>query len=112
MNEDQAIGALSALAHKTRLRIVRHLVTKGDDGDSAGSIGAAVDAAPAKITFHVSALERAGLVSSERISRQIIYRIQFDQVGLLLNYLMRDCCNSNTTVMSCCGVADSDDCCL
>jgi len=111
MNEDQAIDALSALSHETRLRIVRHLVTKGKKGDAAGAIGTAVDAAPAKITFHISALERAGLVSSERISRQIIYRIEFDQVGLLLNYLMRDCCNSNSTVMACCGVADSDDCC-
>jgi len=111
MNEEQAIDALSALSHQTRLRIVRHLVTIGEKGDSAGAIGTAVDAAPAKITFHVSALERAGLVSSERISRQIIYRIQFNQVGALLNYLMRDCCNSNSTVMACCGVANSDECC-
>jgi len=106
MKEKQAIEALSALSHETRLRIVRHLVKKGEEGDSAGAIGTAVDAAPAKITFHISALERAGLVSSERVSRQIVYRIQFDQVGLLLNYLMRDCCNSNSTVMACCGVAD------
>jgi len=111
MKENQAIDALSALSHETRLRIVRHLVKKGQEGDSAGAIGTAVDAAPAKITFHISALERAGLVSSERISRKIIYRIQFDQIGLLLNYLMRDCCNSNPSVMACCGVTDSGDCC-
>jgi len=111
MNEEQAINALSALSHETRLRIVRHLVKRGDNGDSAGAIGTAVDAAPAKITFHISALERAGLVSAERVSRQIVYRIQFDQVGTLLNYLMRDCCNSNSTVLACCGIPGSDDCC-
>lgn len=111
MNEIQAIDALSALSHATRLRIVRHLVNHGEKGDSAGAIGMAVDAAPAKITFHISALERAGLVSSERISRQIIYRIQFEQIGALLMYLMRDCCNGNSVVMACCGLSGTDKCC-
>lgn len=111
MKESQVVDALSALSHEIRLRIVRHLVTKGNDGDSAGAIGSIVDAAPAKITFHISALERAGLVSSERVSRQIVYRMNFDQMGLLLNYLMSDCCNNNETVLACCGVAGSDDCC-
>ena len=110
MKENQVIEALSALSHETRLRIVRHLVTKGPEGDSAGAIGTAVDAAPAKITFHVSNLERAGLVTSERVARQIIYRVRFDQIGLLLNYLMRDCCNSNSTVMACCGMDGKDSC--
>jgi len=105
------VEALSALSHEVRLRIVRHLVRKGSDGDSAGAIGEAVDAAPAKITFHISALERAGLVNSERVSRQIIYRIQFESMGLLLKYLMRDCCNNNSTVLACCGASDSDKCC-
>ena len=112
MNESQVVDALSALSHETRLRIVRHLVTRGKAGDSAGAIGSAVDAAPAKITFHMSSLERAKLVSSERISRHIVYRINFDQIGFLLNYLMRDCCNNNATVLACCGVVNSDDCCL
>lgn len=111
MNESQAIEALGALSHETRLRIVRHLVVKGTDGAAAGAIGEAVDAAPSKITFHISALERAGLVSSEKVSRQIIYRIDFNQVGALLNYLVSDCCGNDPTVLACCGVKDSKDCC-
>lgn len=108
MNESQVINALSALSHEVRLRIIRHLVIKGDDGDSAGEIGASVDAAPSKVTFHISALERAGLVSSEKVSRQIIYRIDFSQMGLLLDYLMHDCCRGHAKVMSCCGVSGSE----
>jgi DNA-binding transcriptional ArsR family regulator len=111
MNESQAITALGALAQETRLRIVRHLVTKGTEGDSAGEIGRAVDAAPAKITFHISALERAGLVNSEKVSRMIVYRINFDQIGQVLNYLLQDCCNNNATVRACCGVDGADECC-
>jgi len=111
MNESQAIGALGALAQETRLRIVRHLVAKGNEGDSAGEIGRAVDAAPAKITFHISALERAGLVSSEKVSRSIVYRIDFAQIGKVLNYLLQDCCDNNATVRACCELDGSEDCC-
>lgn len=110
MNESQAIAALGALSHETRLQIVRHLVKAGSKGDTAGSIGIAVNAAPSKITFHISTLERAGLVSSERVSRQIFYRITFEQLGSLLKYLMQDCCKFNATVMACCGVKNDDKC--
>ena len=51
-----------------RLKIVRHLVTCGEEGASAGSIGQAVDAAPSKVSFHIATLERAGLASSEKVS--------------------------------------------
>jgi len=111
MKESQVVVSLSALSHETRLRIVRHLVTKGGDGASAGAIGEAVDAAPSKITFHISALERAGLVSSEKVSRQIVYRISFEQLGQLLRYLMTDCCKDNSIVRASCGVGDSGECC-
>ena len=104
MKESQAIDALGALSHQTRLQIVRHLIVKGGEGDSAGAIGQVVNAAPSKITFHISALERAGLVTSERVSRQIIYRVEFKQMGLLINYLMEDCCGGRAEVLSCCGV--------
>ena len=107
MNESQAILALGALSHETRLRIVRHLVKVGSEGDNAGSIGAAVNAAPSKITFHISALERAGLVSSKRVSRQIIYRIAYEQFGGLLRYLMDDCCKYDSNVMSHCGLKNT-----
>jgi DNA-binding transcriptional ArsR family regulator len=103
MNESQAIDVFAALAHETRLRIVRHLVVKGASGNSAGGIGEVVNAAPSKITFHISALERAGLVSSEKVSRQIIYRVNFDQMGALLTFLMRDCCNNDASVLATCG---------
>jgi len=104
MKESQAIDALGALAHEVRLKIVRHLVQCGDAGASAGAIGDAVGAAPSKVSFHIAALERAGLADSEKVSRQIIYRINFVVVGELLAYVMADCCNNNAELLSCCNV--------
>ena len=111
MNESQVIEALSALSNEVRLRILKHLVAAGSGGDSAGAIGEAVAAAPSKVSFHISAMERAKLVTSERVSRHIIYRANFEQLGGVLNYLLSDCCKNDETVMSCCGISKVDDCC-
>jgi len=104
MKESQAIDALSALAHEVRLSIVRHLVKCGEAGASAGSIGEAVGAAPSKVSFHIAVLERAGLADSQKVSRQIIYRVNFTVVGELLAYVMADCCNNNAELLNCCNV--------
>lgn len=104
MKESQAIDSLGALANDVRLKIVRHLVTCGGAGASAGSIGDAVGAAPSKVSFHIATLERAGLVDAEKVSRQIIYRMNFPGMGALIEYLMADCCKYDSEVMSCCNV--------
>ncbi|MGB1311473.1 MAG: ArsR/SmtB family transcription factor [Leucothrix sp.] len=111
MNESQVVDALSALSNEVRLKILKHLVAAGPEGDSAGLIGEAVSAAPSKVSFHISAMERAQLVTSERVSRKIIYRANFEQLGGMLNYLLTDCCKSDPVIMSCCGIEKISRCC-
>lgn len=102
MKESLALDALAALAHETRLKIVRLLVKSGKDGMAAGNIAAQVGASSSRLSFHISALEHAGLVSSERQSRHIIYRAKFDQLGQVISYLMNDCCGAHPVVCACC----------
>ena len=65
MEETQAIAMVGALSQETRLRIVRYLVSCGEDGASAGDVGKQVDATSSRASFHLSALENAGaLVTS------------------------------------------------
>jgi len=104
MNESQAVDALGALAHEVRLKMIRHLVHCGSAGASAGDLGAAVGAAPSEVSFHIAVLERAGLADAQKVSRQIIYRVNFSVVGELLGYVMADCCNNNAELLSCCNV--------
>ena len=102
MKESLALDALAALAHETRLKIVRLLVKAGQEGLAAGEIAARVGASSSRLSFHISALEQAGLVSSERQSRRIIYRARYDQLGQVIAYLMNDCCAAHPAVCACC----------
>lgn len=110
MDESQVVVALSALSHETRLRVIRYLVKTGADGKPAGEIAEAMGASPSKISFHLAALERSGIVSSERVSRQIVYRADFEQLGALMNYLLADCCQNSPTVLACCDMPGNSVC--
>ena len=102
MNESQALDALAAMAESTRLRILRFLVTRGAQGASAGEIAKAVDASSSRNSFHLSNLTQSGLISSEKQSRKVIYRVEFDALGGLIAYLLEECCAGHPKVLACC----------
>jgi ArsR family transcriptional regulator, arsenate/arsenite/antimonite-responsive transcriptional repressor len=111
MNEKQALAAFAALSQETRLRIVRLLVTAGPDGLPAGSIGEAMDkASSSRISFHLAHLEQAGLVTSRREGRSIIYSAAYSSLSGVIAFLMRDCCQGHPDVCVP-AVAALDGCC-
>jgi len=111
MIENQAVNAFGALSHESRLNIVRFLVKAGKAGAPAGDVGTAINAAPSNASFHLAKLEHAGLVISERSSRQIIYRADFTALAGLVNYLIHDCCQKDPDVLACCNLPHPDTCC-
>ncbi len=92
LTERQAIEIFGALAQVTRLRIVRALVIAGPDGMSAGSLAGATDVSPSNLSFHLRELEGAGLVSSRREQRSIIYVCGYDTLAHMQTFLMENCC--------------------
>ena len=98
MDETQALAAFAALSQETRLRVVRMLVIAGSKGMPAGAIGEALDASSSRISFHLSQLEQAGLIRSEREGRSIIYRADYPALSDLVAFLMRDCCQGHPAV--------------
>lgn len=102
MKEEQALVMLGALSQETRLRIIRYLVQCGDDGAPAGEVGKQVDATSSRASFHLSALERAGAISSERRSRKIIYRADIRNLGNLISFMLNDCCDNHPDIRACC----------
>ncbi|MBL23129.1 MAG: transcriptional regulator [Rhodospirillaceae bacterium] len=110
MKEKNAIDALSALSQETRLRIVRYLVSCGEDGAPAGEIASYVGIGASNASFHLSALDHSGVVSSERQSRKIIYRADFTLIGGLISFLLNDCCGNHPDIRACCLDCESGCC--
>lgn len=86
------IEALRALAHEHRLAVFRLLVERGPEGLPAGRIAARVKIVPSSLTFHLQNLQRAGLISQRRESRQLIYSADFDAMNGVVGYLTEKCC--------------------
>lgn len=92
MKAQDAIGALGALAHEHRLAIFRLLVERGPEGLPAGRIASSLRLVPSSLTFHLQSLQRAGLISRRRESRQLIYGADFRAMSALVGYLTENCC--------------------
>ena len=92
MEHLSAVDALSALAHESRLAIFRVLVPEGPDGLSAGEIGKRLGIAANALSFHLTRLRYAGLVSVRRNGQQMIYAAAYDGMQDLMEFLTDNCC--------------------
>lgn len=92
MESEDAVSALSALAHPSRLSAFRALVGVGPDGLTPGSLAEALAVPPATLSFHLKELLNARLVTVERQGRSLIYRAAFDRTSALVAYLTAHCC--------------------
>jgi len=95
MEKSIAIAALGALAQDTRLDIFRLLVQKGPAGMPAGEIGDRLKQPSPTLSFHLNQLRFAGLITSRRVSRSIIYSANYDAMNELLAYLTENCCGGD-----------------
>ena len=100
MEITEAVKALSALAQDSRLEVFRLLVRAGSDGLAAGDISHHVGIPPATLSFHLNQLSQAGLVTSQRNGRSIIYSIDVERIQSLLGFLMDDCCQGRPELCS------------
>lgn len=103
MKQTAAISALGALAQEDRLAAFRLLVSKGPLGLPSGTIAEKLDVQPTRMSFHLTTLERAGLLTAHREGRHIRYAVDYGQMKDLLAFLMEDCCANNPEI---CGLVD------
>ena len=108
MDQAQALKALSAMAHDTRLEIVRLLVPCRGDGMPAGEIADQLGVSASALSFHLTALEQAGLVTSQRQSRKVIYKANHTCLGDVIGYLLNDCCGAHPEIRSCSHLTESE----
>lgn len=71
-----ALQIMSALAQVSRFEAFRALVDALPEGMASSDIAAAIGTTPNTMSAHLAILERAGLVSSERIGRSVVYKAE------------------------------------
>jgi DNA-binding transcriptional ArsR family regulator len=109
VDERQALIAFGALSQETRLRLLRFLVIAGPDGIAAGILAEKVEVSPSNVSFHLKELERAGLVTTRRDARSIVYSAEYEALSGLIRFLMEDCCSGLPEI---CAPALAVSCCL
>jgi ArsR family transcriptional regulator, arsenate/arsenite/antimonite-responsive transcriptional repressor len=100
MESDAAISTLSALGQETRLAIFTILAHEDRTGLSAGDIGEKLDIPLPTLSYHLTQLKRAGLVSSRRRSRTIMYSANHKAIDGLIEHLVKSCCNDTPSTGS------------
>lgn len=92
MDSDEAAHAFAALAQPTRVRLLRLLAAAGASGVGAGDIAARLGVPASTLSFHLAALEQAGLIRGTRQGRQAIYTVRFAGLRGLLTFITETCC--------------------
>ena len=97
MEQDSAVAALAALAQPSRLEVFRLLVQAGTEGMQPSFITARLGLAPATLSFHLTQLRHAGLITCRRDGRSLIYVAAYTTMNALLAYLTENCCQGDSS---------------
>ena len=92
MEKIEIVTALAALAQESRLDIFRLLVQQGVAGMPAGVIGERLGLPAATLSFHLTQLKHAGLITCQRDGRSLIYAASYERMNGLIGFLTENCC--------------------
>lgn len=104
-DRSKVLAALCALSNETRLDLVRLLMPSGAEGMAAGQIGQALGMTASRLSFHLSAMEQAGLIRARKSARNVIYSVDAGGLGRTISYLLNDCCMDHPEVLAACAHA-------
>jgi ArsR family transcriptional regulator, arsenate/arsenite/antimonite-responsive transcriptional repressor / arsenate reductase (thioredoxin) len=93
MESSDAAQVFAALSQETRLAVLRLLLAAGPNGLPAGEVAEQLGLPASTTSFHLGALERAGLTQSTRQSRQILHAVRVAALRELLAFLTETCCS-------------------
>jgi ArsR family transcriptional regulator len=100
MESNDVVRALAALAQPIRLQVFRALVVAGTEGMTPSALVEAIGVPATSLSFHLKELMHAGLITQERLGRNLVYRAAVDRMNALLGYLTENCCQGQACVAS------------
>lgn len=95
METDEVAACFTALGQGTRLELMRDLLAAGPSGLPAGEIAMRLGVPGSTLSFHLKALEAAGLVAATRQGRSLVYAAQVARLRALLAFLAEACCGGD-----------------
>lgn len=93
MDTQNAVTMFDALSQETRLSAFQLLVQAGPGGLPAGMLSEKLGTPHNTMSFHLSHLSNAKLVSSRKEGRSVIYSANFDVIQDLIGFMVKDCCS-------------------
>ncbi|MEM9400241.1 MAG: metalloregulator ArsR/SmtB family transcription factor [Verrucomicrobiota bacterium] len=108
MDLERAIKAFDALSQETRLKVFKILIEYGKSGTSAGTISDRLSIPHNTLSFHLSHLTQAGLISARKDGRSMIYAANVNSIESLINYLRENCCINEEGEKSLCATTESE----
>jgi ArsR family transcriptional regulator, arsenate/arsenite/antimonite-responsive transcriptional repressor len=88
----EATEAFSSLSQETRLRVFKLLIEYGRDETIPGKIAEELEIPANTLSFHLSHMSKAGLVSFKKNGRSLTYFANTDLIENLIDYLQANCC--------------------
>ena len=110
-----ATAMFAALAQETRLHAYQRLVKAGPEGMPAGALSDALGIPHNTLSFHLSHLANAGVVTSRKEGRSVIYSANYEAVRGLIGFMVKDCCHDDEASIRSgkngCSIIELTDCC-
>ena len=88
----EALEAFASLSQETRLKVFKVLIEYGREGAMAGKLAEELKIPENTLSFHLSHMSKAGLVTSKKEGRSITYFANTDLTEQLIEYLADNCC--------------------
>lgn len=92
LNDEQAAAMLAALGSAVRLRIFRVLLRAGADGASVSTLQRSLEIPASTLNHHLAALFSAGLITQQRVGRELLCEAEYADIRRLSAFLLQECC--------------------
>ena len=92
----EALEVFASLSQETRLKVFKLLIEYGREGLIPGKIAEQLKIPDNTLSFHLSHMSKAGLITSKKEGRKITYFAKTELIEELIGYLNENCCVRET----------------
>jgi predicted transcriptional regulator len=96
----ESLEIFASLSQETRLKVFKLLIEYGRDGLIPSKIAEELEIPDNTLSFHLSHMSKAGLVTSTKNGRSLTYFANTDLIQNLIGFLQENCCVREQTKKS------------